>query len=295
MVLLAAATEGDLVTGTVRRSSALSAGRPCRGRACRVAISAALVAAVTLVPLASGRAAGTWPLRVELAWQGAPSACVGSYPATVGCYSRPGGPVAVPGLGVVSQAYSYPVETEPGATCLGGFHVLRYPARLLVEGKGEISLAVAAAEGCLQGLPTDTVLGPAQAFTITGGSGVYAGASGSGVVRRTNTRRTSAGHGAGTDIWEGTLVVPNLEFDLTPPTITGAAGKVVRAPRKAARVSVRYKLAATDNVDRAVPVACQPRSGSRFVVGRRTVVRCSATDTSANTARASFTVTVTRR
>ena len=57
---------------------------------------------------------------------------------------------------------------------------------------------------------------------------------------------------------------------------------------------VRYRLAATDNVDGAVAVACQPRSGSLFTVGRKTVVRCSATDKSANTMRASFTVTVKR-
>jgi len=90
------------------------------------------------------------------------------------------------------------------------------------------------------------------------------------------------------------MVVPNLEFDLQPPSISGAGAKVVRAPRKVKSVVVRYQLAATDNVDGRVPVACQPRSGSRFKVGRRTVVRCSATDKSANTTQASFTVTVTR-
>ncbi|MFN2470550.1 MAG: HYR domain-containing protein [Gaiellaceae bacterium] len=220
---------------------------------------------------------------------------MGSYPPTVLCYGHPGGPVAVPGLGFVSQSYIYPVEAQPGSACPGGFYVLAYPARLIVKGKGEIFLDLGAVDGCLQGPPSDTVLSPTQAFTVTGGSGVYAGASGSGVVRRTQVRRTSAGHGAATDIWEGTLVVPNFEFDMAPPTIKGAVGKVVRAPRKATRVRVRYQLAATDNVDRAVPVSCQPRSGSRFKVGRRTIVRCSATDTSANTGRASFTVTIKRR
>ena len=259
-----------------------------------VVFSAALAAVITLVPFAAGGAAGTFSVHAEMRWQGTASQCVGSYPASVTCYSHPGGPVAVPGLGVVSQSYSYPVDTNPGPPCSGGFQVLPYPARLAVSGKGEIFLAVRAAEGCLQGPPSDTVLSPTQTFTVTGGSGVYAGASGSGAVGRTRIGRLSSGHGYGTDVWEGTLVVPGFEFDLTPPRLTGAVGKVVRAPSRATRVRVRYRLAATDNVDGAVAVACQPRSGSLFTVGRKTVVRCSATDKSANTMRASFTVTVKR-
>jgi hypothetical protein len=88
---------------------------------------------------------------------------------------------------------------------------------------------------------------------------------------------------AGHDTWSGTLVVPGFEFDLVPPTITGAADTRVRAPRKAQRIRVRYHVSARDDVDGAVPVACKPKSGSFFRVGRRTIVRCSATDTSANT------------
>jgi len=53
-------------------------------------------------------------------------------------------------------------------------------------------------------------------------------------------------------------------------------------------------VAAHDDVDGTVPVTCAPRSGSFFPVGR-TRVRCAATDKSANTATASFTVTVRRR
>jgi len=257
-------------------------------------ISAALVVGITLVPLAPGSAAGSFPLNLGIAWQGVPTACVGNHPPTVQCYDHPGGTVAVPGLGVVSQSYVYPVETQPGSACLGGFYVLPYSARLIVKGKGEIRLDLDAAKSCLQGPPSNTVLSPRHVFTVTGGSDVYAGASGSGVVRRTQVHRTSAGHGAGTDIWEGTLVVPNLEFDRTPPTIAGAVAKVVNAPRNATQVRVRYQLAATDNADRMVPVVCKPRSGSLFKVSRRTVVRCSATDTSASTARASFSVTIRR-
>ncbi|MBA3402272.1 MAG: HYR domain-containing protein [Actinobacteria bacterium] len=281
---------------TVGTVIAFSACRALRRGTCQVVIGATLVAGVTLVPLASGSPAGTFALRLELPWEGVPSVCVGSRPPTVQCYAHPGGPIAAPGLGVVFQSYIYPVETQPGSACPGGgFYVMPYSARLIVKGKGEILLTLGAVEGCLQGPPSDTVLSPTQAFTVTGGSGVYAGASGSGVVRRTQVRRTIAGHGAGRDIWEGALIVPNFEFDMKPPTITGAGGKVVRATRKATFVRVRYQPGATDNVDQTVPVACKPRSGSLFKVGRRTLVRCSATDMSANTSHASFTVTVRRQ
>jgi HYR domain len=260
----------------------------------RLAIGLALAAGGTVVPLAAGGSAGTLPLRAAVPWTSTGSECEGGTTPGLACYPHPGGPVAVPGLGFVSQSLLYPVEVQTGSDCPNGVHVLAYPARLIVRGKGEITLAVDAAEDCLLGPPIDTVLRPTQSFTVTGGSGAYAGASGSGAVRRTRTRRNAFGNGEGIDHWEGTLVVPNLEFDTTAPTIKGAAGKSIRAPRKATGARVRYRLSATDNVDGAVPVTCEPRSGTRFKVGR-TVVRCSAMDTSANTTRASFTVTVKRR
>jgi hypothetical protein len=59
-------------------------------------------------------------------------------------------------------------------------------------------------------------------------------------------------------------------------------------------VRVTYKVTATDDVDGPVPVACRPSSGSRFKIGR-TIVTCSASDKTGNTATARFTVTVKRR
>jgi hypothetical protein len=92
-------------------------------------------------------------------------------------------------------------------------------------------------------------------------------------------------------MWIGTLVVPGLEFDVMPPTLSGATSKTVRAPKGAKRVRVTYNVTASDVVEGKVAVACTPRSGSRFPMGR-TVVRCSATDSSANTSTARFIVTV---
>lgn len=87
----------------------------------------------------------------------------------------------------------------------------------------------------------------------------------------------------------GTLDVPGVEFDTTPPTLAAATRMSVRA---SGPVVVRYALpAARDAVDGAVSVRCTPPSGTRFAVGR-TVVRCEAVDWSGNTARTSFAVVV---
>jgi HYR domain-containing protein len=56
---------------------------------------------------------------------------------------------------------------------------------------------------------------------------------------------------------------------------------------------VTFHVTAQDERDGALPVTCVPRSGSRFPIGR-TVVKCGATDSSANTAGASFRITVKR-
>jgi hypothetical protein len=98
------------------------------------------------------------------------------------------------------------------------------------------------------------------------------------------------------DHWDGTITAPAWDtVDLTPPTINGAANKIVQAPRDVRSVRVRYRVTATDNADGKVPVHCKPKSGSRFKVRHRTRVRCTATDLSANTATASFLVIVRRR
>lgn len=57
---------------------------------------------------------------------------------------------------------------------------------------------------------------------------------------------------------------------------------------------VRYTVKATDAVDASVTAACKPRSGSLFKVGH-TTVKCSATESSANTATAKFAITVKKR
>jgi hypothetical protein len=139
--------------------------------------------------------------------------------------------------------------------------------------------------------PPPRVDGP-YTFAITGGSGEYAQASGS-LSEKTSVYAGDPACRCGTavDTWTGELVVPGLDFDTTPPMLTGPDSKTMRAPKGAIRMRVRYVVKAKDAVDGAVAVACKPRSGSFFRRGR-TTVSCSATDSSANTGRARFTVTV---
>jgi HYR domain len=83
-------------------------------------------------------------------------------------------------------------------------------------------------------------------------------------------------------------------LDMTAPKVYGASSKTVRAQKGAKSARVTFEVTATDGMDGAVRVSCLPRSGSRFVIGR-TTLRCTATDSSGNTGRAAFTVTVKRR
>lgn len=212
-------------------------------------------------------------------------ACPPGVSSTTTCPSRTGEGLA-PGLGSATVAYSYLVEQGDPACAGGSARILGYPVRLAVAGKGELQIAVAERSDCFFG---DTAISVEQAFTITGGTGIYAGAAGSGTVKRA-LGSTDAG-AAGIETWNGTLTVPGLEFDVTRPTIAGAANKVVKAKRGARTARVVFAVTAQDDRDGALATSCTARSGSKFKVGR-TRVSCSATDTSANEATATFTVTV---
>jgi len=194
------------------------------------------------------------------------------------------------GLGEVSGTYSYLVNYgQPfcGSDNLVG-NAIAYPIRITVAGKGEIHVAVAEAPCVLNEL--NRISEQTQAFTVTGGTGVYVGASGSGTLERTLGGATSTGR-IGNERWNGTLSVPGLAFDLSPPTFTGAADKTVKTKKGSKTVRVSYRVSATDDRDGAVPVTCVPRSGTRLGLGR-TRVTCEATDRSANTATTKFTVWV---
>jgi len=205
------------------------------------------------------------------------------------CASRTvGGPF--PGLGTVTGSYAYQMDLGTTSCSSGLGKALAYPIHLEVTGKGAIDLAVKEATSCtsIEAVRTQT-----QAFTVTGGAGVYAGASGSGTLERTLGEPRDDGSRHGLETWKGTLNVPGLEFDLVAPKFAGATSRKVVVPRHRKRVRVRFVVTATDDVDGSVPVTCRPHSGTRFRIGR-TQVRCSATDSSANAGTASFRITVRR-
>lgn len=91
----------------------------------------------------------------------------------------------------------------------------------------------------------------------------------------------------------GVLDGTGLALDTSAPELSGARSVTVKAPRGKKRARAYYFVRATDAVDGDVPVVCTRRSGSFFNLGR-TKVNCSATDSSANTSTASFTVSVKR-
>jgi HYR domain len=252
-----------------------------------LATSIAAAAFLATPPASAPRAAGTLSLGGTLTMVSVDALCPAGMSASTLCHSRSARGV-VSGLGEVSQAYMYNGEF---ALCpQGDVRILGYTTSLTVAGKGEIHIVVADAPSCLTA--NEAALNATQSFTVTGGTGIYAGASGSGRVERV-AQFASAG-ATGRDMWIGTLVVPGVEFDVTPPTFSGATSKTVRAPKSAKRVRVTYDVTASDAADGQVPVTCAPASGTRFPIGR-SAVSCSATDTSGNTGTAKVLITVKRR
>lgn len=263
------------------------------GMVLTLAATVAFVGALAMTTTAFARptssthhlATGILNLRGTLRVSSTPVQCPPDQSPDNDCRTRTGEGL-VPGLGRVSETYLWSYRMGPPA-CPSDFlgKPLRTSGRLVVAGKGEIHVALQDGERCIDQEP---MRNEPQDFTITGGTGSYKGASGSGRVER------SLGGGVGGETWNATLEVPGLEFDVTPPTLTGATSKTVRAPKGAKPVRVTYAVSAHDDVDGAVPVSCSPPSGSRFSRGR-TDVTCSATDASANTQTARFTITVKRR
>jgi hypothetical protein len=143
------------------------------------------------------------------------------------------------------------------------------------------------------GSTNDTFLKGRVPLTITDGDGDLAGASGQGTLTLGGYLAVTGSSGRGTGDLSLAVSAPNGRFDITPPTLSGAIPKTVKANKGARRVRVTYRVTAQDAVDGPIPVVCTPRSGSFFRVGR-TMVTCSSKDKSGNMATAHFTITVTR-
>jgi len=249
----------------------------------------AVAVAVTGLVLATPAAAevGALSFQTELLVSYPGMTCPAEMPREVECFARTGKGV-VRGLGAVEVSHAYLLESEPAGCSIEAVRLLPTTARLTVAGKGAIDVRISGTD-CL--LRSGGSLSAQETFFVTGGSGSYAGASGTGTIAH-----ISYGPPAfrGRDTWSGSLTVAGLAFDLTPPSFTGAQNVTVRAAKGATRARVKHAVKAQDEVDGTVPADCRPRSGSWFKVGR-TTVRCVATDASANEARAAFVVTVRPR
>jgi HYR domain-containing protein len=238
-----------------------------------------LAAALAVVqPLYGRAAASSLHLNGTFAATAKTVACPAGTPASTICVDTTGNG-ALPGLGQASETFSEMLTGS--ATCM---HTTFGPAAIQVTGKGELDATLTDPETC------DPQLGSTAtaAFTITGGTGPYAGATGNGTFTFTDFHSTGPTTATETHAWTGQIAAAT-DFDTTAPAITRAKPVVARTRKRATRV--RFTLTATDTADGPVPVTCHPKSGASFSVGR-TRVRCSATDSSDNTATASFTVTV---
>ena len=255
--------------------------RAVRGRTLLVGLMLLVGAAAVGANAGSQSAAGTLNMNGNLTLKSVLGDCPSGVSASSTCADRTStGPFA--GLGQVTGTYTFLLDTGP---CdIGLSRASAYPVRFSVAAKGEIDFQLAAGAECLNEARAQT-----QTFTVTGGTGIYAGASGTGTVTR---RLGATSYGSfGSETWTGTLAVAGLDFDVTRPTLAGATNKTVRARKGAKSARVAFRVTAQDERDGRLPVACLPRSGSRFRIGR-TRVTCSSIDGSANTAKASFTVTV---
>ncbi|HZQ02664.1 MAG TPA: HYR domain-containing protein [Gaiellaceae bacterium] len=101
----------------------------------------------------------------------------------------------------------------------------------------------------------------------------------------------SAVDAAGNVGYSSFVVVVGDAPDTAPPTLAAHANVTVEATSASGAAVTYGPPVATDDRDGAVPVSCQPASGSLFPLGS-TTVSCSARDTAGNSAATSFTVRV---
>lgn len=249
-----------------------------------IAIMAGLAGSSAVGAVEAGRPTGTFKLEARLGGTIRPVPCAAGTPATTDCYENKGAS-PVQGLGDVSVEFVLLLnEADPACPRM------TTTITLTVAGKGTVTLS-ASSPACSPSPPLAVDV-YSLGFKVVAGTGLFAAASGAGML---DVRYVpSSSPGTVSFNFAGTLEVPGHDFDLAPPMFVGARNVVMRAPKKAKRVRVKFAVIARDDVDGVVPVTCRPPSRSYFKVGR-TKVTCKATDSSANEATATFTVTVKRR
>ena len=155
-----------------------------------------VVAATAVAPAASELrvATGSLNLQATLGVVSDPIQCPADAPPdATECRARTGQGL-VRRLGLISENYTWSYRVG-APTCPANLaKPLATTGRLVVPGKGEITLALGPGASCVD---VEPVRNEPQDFTITGGTGPYAAASGKGIVER------SLAGGAGTGNLEG--------------------------------------------------------------------------------------------
>jgi hypothetical protein len=167
-----------------------------------LALILVVASAKASTPLHAGSSLGALQFHAALRGRFADAPCPDGTPNDTVCVSTSGTGTAR-GLGSVSTRYLN-FRRLPGSSC----EFWHSNPVLAVSGKGEIDLAVTTPAGvCVVDGTFEGVMG-SLVFTVTGGSGSYAGASGSGTFVIAGI--ADAGQ---TDTLDGTITVPGLDFD----------------------------------------------------------------------------------
>lgn len=253
---------------------------------------AGLVALAALAGGSSARATETLTARTSFGGGWTAEPCAQPLPQGADhqlCFDHSATPV-VPGMGRVSLSFTA-WQTYFGPDCV---HLAVADGSIVIAGKGTLRFA-GAKTGCAGSISDgNLILKGKVPVSVTGGDGDFVDGSGQGTLTLLSSGSgTDTSAGPATGALELALDLPNGALDITPPTISGAVSRHVRAVGNAERVRVAYRVSAHDAADGRVPVSCRPRSGSHFRIGR-TDVRCSATDRSANETTVRFRITVTR-
>src|SRR5215471_373178 len=147
--------------------------------------------------------------------------CPPGTPSPNECFRYQGEGV-VSGLGATTLRFTLVTKT-PSPGC----EVWSTPdLTLTVVNRGRIDL-VASDPTCQR----DDSPSGSMGFTVTGGSGIYAGARGDGTLATNQIEGTTKAR----FVWEGTITVPGVRFDTTSPTLAGLTNRTVKAPATAKR------------------------------------------------------------
>jgi HYR domain len=172
------------------------------------------------------------------------------------------------------------------ATAAGAVPTLGLPGPIVAEATGAsgatVTYTVTATDGAATGLQIscDGPGGGGATGTLTVTAAFPLG---------TTTITCSATNPADMSLASGSFTV--LVQDTTPPVVTAPPDQTAEATDPAGAAVSFPAATAVDTVDGPVGAACAPPSGSVFALGS-TTVSCEATDGSANTGLASFTVDV---